>query len=164
MKFYHIKDDYIAFLRLYDTKVPDNKHESRPYVGVVLEIDGIKYYAPFSSPKQKHKHMRNGTDFRKIANGRYGAINFNNMIPVVDDALLQIDIGKISDKQYKSLLDNQYRAIVEDAENIKRTAEKLRTLLFKAEANLSEYEKSVKSRCCDLQLLEQVYSAYADKC
>ncbi len=53
MKFYYIKDSYIEFLREYDLKVSINKQGSRPYVGVVLEVDGIKYYAPFTSPKAK---------------------------------------------------------------------------------------------------------------
>ena len=43
MKFYHIKDDFISFLRQYDSKVSENKNQTRPYVGVVLEIDSIKY-------------------------------------------------------------------------------------------------------------------------
>ncbi len=47
MKFYHIKDDFISFLRQYDSKVSENKNQTRPYVGVVLEINSIKYYAPF---------------------------------------------------------------------------------------------------------------------
>ena len=88
MKFYHIKDTYIDFLRKYDEKVPENKNESRPYVGIVLTIGDIEYYAPFSSPKPKHKKMRNTKDFRKIGGGLYGAINFNNMIPVVKSALI----------------------------------------------------------------------------
>ena len=116
MEFYHIKDDYISFLKPYDSKVPENKQESRPYLGIVLQIGPIKYYAPFSSPKSKHKKMRNGKDFRKIASGKYGAINFNNMIPVVDEALIYIDISSIEEK--------------------------------------------VKERCCDLKLLEKVYSEY----
>ena len=76
----------------YDAKVADNKKGKRPYVGVVLEIEGIKYYTPFTSPKEKHRKMKNTKDFRKINHGIYGAINFNNMIPVVDSALLLIDI------------------------------------------------------------------------
>ena len=44
MKFYNIKDEYINYLKKYDAKVVDNKKGKRPYVGVVLEIDGIKYY------------------------------------------------------------------------------------------------------------------------
>ena len=47
-------------------KVADNKKGKRPYVGVVLEIEGIKYYTPFTSPKEKHRKMKNTKDFRKI--------------------------------------------------------------------------------------------------
>ena len=97
MKFYNIKDEYINYLKKYDAKVADNKKGKRPYVGVVLEIDGIKYYTPFTSPKEKHRKMKNTKDFRKINQGIYGAINFNNMIPVVESALLLIDIDAIED-------------------------------------------------------------------
>lgn len=45
MKFY-----YIAYLKKYDSKVSDNKHSQRPYVGIVLQINRINYYTPFSSP------------------------------------------------------------------------------------------------------------------
>lgn len=104
MKFYHIKDDFISFLRQYDSKVSENKNQTRPYVGVVLEINSIKYYAPFSSPKPKHKKMKNGKDFRKINNGIYGAINFNNMIPVLDEVLIEIDIANIQDFRINTIL------------------------------------------------------------
>jgi protein AbiQ len=124
MKFYNIKDDYIRFLRNYDDKVAENKKESRPYVGVVLEIDGVKYYAPFTSPKPKHQKMKNGKDFRKINQGRYGAINFNNMIPVPDAALLEKDIANETDRQYRRLLQNQYSAIKADWEAIEKNGKK----------------------------------------
>ena len=42
--------------------------------------------------------MKNGKDFRKIKQGEYGAINFNNMIPVPDSALILIDIANIADQ------------------------------------------------------------------
>lgn len=101
MKFYHIKDDFISFLRQYDSKVSENKNQTRPYVGVVLEINSIKYYAPFSSPKPKHKKMKNGKDFRKINNGIYGAINFNNMIPVLDEVLIKmVEKDRYVDRQF----------------------------------------------------------------
>ncbi len=57
----------------------------------------MKYYAPLTSPKPKHLKMKNGKDFRKINGGQYGAINFNNMIPVPDSALLLIDIANEPD-------------------------------------------------------------------
>ena len=45
MKFYNIADEYINFLRTFDSKVSENKQESRPYIGVVIEIEEMKYYA-----------------------------------------------------------------------------------------------------------------------
>ena len=61
MDFYHIKEDYIFFLRSYDGRIALNKGESRPYVGIVLQIGDIKYYVPFTSPKPKHQRMNNKT-------------------------------------------------------------------------------------------------------
>lgn len=157
MKFYHIKDDFISFLKQHDSKVSDNKNQTRPYVGIVLEINSVKYYAPFSSPKPKHKKMKNSKDFRKINNGIYGAINFNNMIPVLDTALIEIDIAKIQNVQYRRLLQNQYNFIKADKKGIQKTAESLRKLLFDDESTLSEHDKIVKMRCCNLRILEERY-------
>ena len=162
MRFYHVKDDYINFLRKYDKKVADNKHETRPYVGIVLEIGNVKYYAPFSSPKPKHKTMKNTMDFRKINGGLYGAINFNNMIPVTDSALILIDIEKISDDKYRRLLQNQYKAIRSDTVQIEKTANLLRELLFSDDSELADYEIRIKQRCCNIKLLEQIYTQYQE--
>ena len=148
MKFYHIKEDFITYLRQFDTKVAENKNQARPYVGIVLEVNSVKYYAPFSSPKPKHKKMKNGKDFRKINNGLYGAINFNNMIPVLDSALIEIDIANIADAKYRRLLQNQYNSIKADEKGILKTAENLRKLIFDAETNLSAHDKVIKQRCC----------------
>lgn len=160
MKFYHIKDDFIAYLRQFDSHVSENKNETRPYVGVVLQIENTKYYAPLSSPKPKHEKMKNGKDFRKINKGIYGAINFNNMIPVLDSVLIQIDIANISDVKYRRLLQNQYNYIKADRNGILRTAQNLRQMLFEDEINLSEYEKTIKQRCCNLRLLESKYQDF----
>lgn len=160
MRFYHIKDDYISYLRTYDSKVPENKQEKRPYVGVVVEIGDIKYYAPFTSPKEKHLKMKNCKDFRKIQGGEYGAINFNNMIPVPDAALILIDIAAIANQKYRRLLQNQYRAIQKDSSAIVSTAEKLRKLVLTEDNVLSEFDRRIKRRCCDLDILESVCSEY----
>jgi protein AbiQ len=129
-------------------------------VGIVVQIEDAKYYAPFTSPKEKHMKMKNGKDFRKIQGGQYGAINFNNMIPVPDKALLEIDINGELDTKYKRLLQNQYRAIKADREAIIRTAEKLRRLVMTEEEKLSLYDKQIKNRCCNLPLLEKVYTEF----
>ena len=104
MRLYHVSDTYIQYLKQFDERVPDNKNQKRPYVGIVVEVGGVTYYAPLSSPKPKHLKMKNGKDFRKINKGVYGAINFNNMIPVPVEELLLIDFNAIQDKQYRRLL------------------------------------------------------------
>ena len=160
MEFYHIADAYIAYLRQFDSKIYYNKHETRPYVGVLIAIDDIEYYAPFTSPKSKHLHMKNDKDFRKIAGGQYGAINFNNMIPVPRSALILMDIGGEPDVQYRRLLQNQYNAIKADYDNILRTAASLRCLILKDDGELSERDKAIKARCCNLRLIESVFRNY----
>lgn len=160
MEIYNIKDSYIQFLRQYDTRVSENKHETRPYIGIVFKLGDMKYYVPLTSPKEKHKKMKNGKDFRKIANGNLGAINFNNMIPVPDHAIILKDIDNEPDQQYKRLLQNQYKEIKADWSAIQKTAEHLRSLVLSSDDKLNNYEKLVKERCCDLSLLESVYLLY----
>lgn len=163
MRICHVTDDYIAYLHQYDAKVLFNKTETRPYVGVLINIGGMKYYAPLSSPKPKHRSMKNSKDFRRIAGGRYGAINFNNMIPVPDCSVVWFDFANEPDPQYKGLLIRQYQAIKQDAKAIKKTAEELRNLLLKDDTLLTDLEKSIKARCCDLTKLEQACTEYENK-
>jgi len=160
MRFYNITNQYISHLKAFDNKIPDNKNEKRPYTGIVLEIEDIKYFAPFTSPKPKHQTMQNSKDFRKINGGLYGAINFNNMIPVADSALIQIDIPNIRNKKYQRLLQNQYSAIRSDKEQIKSVALNLRTLIFTDDRHLSPFDLKVKQRCCNLPILEKAARNY----
>ena len=160
MKFYHIKEDYINYLRSFDKKVAINKNETRPYVGILLTIDSKNYFAPFTSPKPKHLKMKNSIDFRKINNGILGAINLNNMIPVVDEAIIPFSINTISDIKYKTLLQNQYNFIKKDWDNIVKNAQKLYDLLTKPANKRTKYEIIVCERCCDILLLEKIINNY----
>lgn len=49
-QFYHINEHYISYLHSIDTRVQYNKGQRRPYVGIVLSINGIDYYVPLESP------------------------------------------------------------------------------------------------------------------
>ena len=158
MRIYNITDDYINYLHQFDEKVCFNKHEKRPYIGIVLQIGDLKYYAPFTSPKQKHANMKNTIDFRKIGNGNYGAILLNNMIPVIDEALIEVDINSIQDYKYRRLLQNQYIELNNDFEIIQKNASKIRTIAFLDESELSSHQRLIKSRICNLKLLEEKYN------
>ena len=70
--------------------------------GIVFQINDLKYFAPLSSFKEKHKKMSDSIDFIKIKN--YAVINLNNMFPVPEGKYTYVDISKERNLKYKSLL------------------------------------------------------------
>jgi len=91
-----VDSKHCDYLRKFDNRVAYNKDskELRPFIGILFTINDIKYFAPLTSPKLKHKKMKNTIDFIKIGNGTLGAINFNNMIPVKDNNYVLIDLNR----------------------------------------------------------------------
>lgn len=83
MKFYIVSDRYISYLKTIDGKVPDNYNGSRPFIGVVIEVNGVSYIAPLSSPKPQLERINNSkpTAFkiynRKDGTEFLGVINLN---------------------------------------------------------------------------------------
>ena len=57
LRFYHINDDYIAYLSESQRYIWFNKEDkhTRPYLGVIFIINDYKYYVPLCSYKE-HKH------------------------------------------------------------------------------------------------------------
>ena len=106
-RFYHIQEKYINFLHSGDSRVQFNKGQRRPYVGIVLVINNIKYYVPLESPKPNHGKIRSGGPVLKLDEGRLGLMGFNNMIPVPDCALVYFDFNDVEDIKYRNLLINQ---------------------------------------------------------
>lgn len=156
MKLYNVTNDYVDFLKSFDSKVPDNKDPKRPFVGVIFTIDGNNFFAPLSSPKPKHLKMKNGSDFHKINSGHQGAINFNNMIPIPNSELILIDIQAIPDENYRNLLNAQLRFINSIQDILKKKAEKLYRLVDSDDSTLSNHQLQIKKRCIDfILLLEQ---------
>ena len=45
-RFYHIREGYVDYLHKIDNRVQLNKGQRRPYVGIVLSINGFDYYVP----------------------------------------------------------------------------------------------------------------------
>ncbi len=158
---YHVSDKYIDYLRQFDTRVAYNKEGKRPYVGVVVQIENTKYYAPFTSPKPKHLQMKDAKDFMKLEKGAYGAINFNNMIPVPDSQLIKVSIDEIKDEKYRYLLNRQLDVIRRNEAVIISHAVILRDLLISDEDDLSWIDIKVKNRCCNLKILESAYNNFS---
>jgi protein AbiQ len=140
-----IKDDYIQYMYNFDSNIYYNKKESRPYLGVLLYVNNIKYYAPLSSPKKKHVKMKESIKYEKIDKGKLGLLNLSNMIPVPDTAILDFDVNK--DKN-KYLYFSQLRYFKKNYTKIMKKAKKLYSLVVFGNEKL-------KSHCCNYILLEE---------
>ena len=156
LKFYNIDLEYIENLQKIDNKIPDtskqNKKANRKFIGILLTINGINYVAPLSSPKKKHLSMEDGIDFLKIDNGTLGIINFNNMFPVHNHLMTEIDISKENNPKYKILLTKQL-TWCNEIKNKKKILKNSKLLYNLIKIDL--ISEKVKNRCCNFKLLEE---------
>ena len=156
-----VNSKYCDYLRKFDDKVVYNKNEKelRPFIGILFYIDKLEYFAPLSSPKPKHKHMKNSLDFLKIKSGELGVINFNNMIPVTKNNYSLIDLNRItlniSEQKYQKLLKEQLNWLNENYYQVKNKSYKLYYLY-----NMGKLSKRVRARCCNFKLLEGKSAEY----
>lgn len=160
-KIVKINSKYCDFLRKYDEKVPYNKgnKELRPFIGVLFEINNIEYFAPLSSPKLKHKILKNTIDLLKIKDGIYGVVNFNNMIPVTSINYKEFNLNKKSNDKNEinrlNLLKNQLRWLTLNKKEV-LTKSKLLYNLYKN----NKLPNNVRNRCCNFILLEEKSKYY----
>ena len=162
---YCADSDFCDFLRKSDFCVPFtmDKKKTRPFVGIVLNINGFKYYAPLTSPKEKHKTMKDQIDFLKIKDGELGAINFNNMIPILDDCLKKVDLDILPTdtdeiRAYKNLLTNQISWCNETL-HMREILAKAKHLYTAIVGNTAS--DNLKKRCCNFSLDEIQCKLYA---
>ena len=155
---------YCDYLRDYDSKVPYNAGTKilRPYIGVLFTINNCEYFAPLSSPKPKHKNLKNTIDILKINQGEYGVINFNNMIPINESNYIEFDLNKIpKDKKEMlriNLLKNQLRWLTSNKKEVINKSKLLYDLYTK-----NKLPQNVKDRCCNFILLEEKCKEYNGK-
>ena len=151
----YVDSKYIKFLYSFDKRVMYNKGQRRPYLGILFEVKGHKYYAPLTHPKEKFKTMKNSEDFMRIKGGTLGAINFNNMIPVNESSITRINVSEIEDVKYKLLLINQIEFFDDNETEIVNRA----TKLYKAYRS-KKLRKAVADRCCNFMVLEKKSKIY----
>lgn len=149
LRLYRVSEQYIVFLHSIDNRVQLNKGERRPYVGVVLSVNGIDYFVPMESPKPNHKNVKSGIHLMRIDEGKYGLLGFNNMIPVRREALIRFDIGDEPDEQYRQLLWNQIAWCNDHKDIICSHAEKTYNMVLSGK---SMFHLQI---CCDFKKLEK---------
>ena len=154
MKLYRVNDNYLNYLRNVDCRVPQIKPGNvRPFVGVVLSINGISYFAPLSSQKKNNR-----PDFKVSQGGKQIAtVRTAFMLPIPECAITEIDLAseRSKDPKYTSLLINEINFI--------KQAENKAKLLGIA---LKTYEYAMTKRfgydrfCIDFLKLEEAMRSY----
>ena len=161
-KIVRVDSDYCDYLRQFDTKVAYNRNEknTRPFVGVLFEINSCEYFAPLSIPKLKHQKMKNTIDFLKLKDGELGAINFNNMIPVKENNYCLVDLSNkqstVKEARYQKLLKEQLAWLNANYNQVKNKSMKLYKLYTEGRLN-----QSINNRCCNFKLLEEKCKKYS---
>lgn len=156
-----IESVYCDYLRQFDNRVSYNAgiKKLRPYVGVLFSVKDHEYFAPLSSPKPKHKTLKNTLDLIKIDNGKLGVININNMIPVHKSLYNEYDLSlkncPVIDKPRRILLRKQLRWLNGNKDDINLKC----VLLYKRRIK-DNLPRNVIDRCCDYELLEKKCKEY----
>lgn len=158
--FYEINAKYIDYLSALEPHFFHNKcsyqQNERKYIGIILQVNGMDYFAPLSSFKPKHIKMNECVDFIKIKN--YAVLNINNMFPVPKGLYTYINIQKIKNAQYRALLQSEYR-IIKKMRTLSIITALRRVLLLRWENDAMIFrilKKHVKTTINDLQFLQSI--------
>lgn len=154
LRIYRISEKYIKFLHSRDTRVQHNKNSRRPYVGVVLLEGGYKYFVPMESPKPNHATIKHGKHIMRMDGGRLGLLGFNNMVPVKDGELAEVDFSKETDKQYVRLLTKQAAFCNKNKATIMTKAAETYYDVVNGKNSF------LKKICCDFKALEKACRQY----
>ena len=157
IKLYEVNADYIDYLSAYAPHLFQNKkpgqNNERKYIGIVFQINGLDYFAPLSSFKQKHHRMKEAVDFIKVKD--YAVINLNNMFPVPLTERKYVDIRSERDPHYRALLLAEYRFIKSIQEKIRKNAQNVYKIKIKDGTS-----SALAKRCNDFLSLEKACNKY----
>jgi protein AbiQ len=159
--FYDVNLDYIKYLKEAEkskrgfTRVPDIEYqnEKKMVCGVVLEMNGCKYYVPVSSYKtQQANNLLIRLDDDKF-NPVKGSLRFNYMFPVDDRYITKRDFAKEKPGRAEFLRRQWvYCNSIED--DIKKMAQNTYDAVVKGS------DKGLVKASCDFRLLEEAAKKY----
>ncbi|MBI6544433.1 type III toxin-antitoxin system ToxN/AbiQ family toxin [Proteus vulgaris] len=158
MKFYVIADSYINHLVSCDQHVYKNKG-TRPYIGIVLEVNGVEFLAPLTSYKEKQDKIPNNSPliFKMYELGneenKLGMVQINNMVPVLDSEVELLDLS-VLDTKYQNLLNMQQQFLRKNQDELQKKASKLYKIVSKG------FAKGIINMCCDFKALEAAMKTY----
>ncbi len=178
LKLYEIDMKYVRDLAQVDDNVmsvsPQINKDMRPFVGILVLINGKEYCVPLSSPKPKFVKKKNTIDFMRIIDNTVidekgmgkiiGALNFNNMLPVNKEVIYHIDLRKKTsdngkNKAYKELLVKQLDWCQKNEDKLLSHANRTYDIVTK----YPDKSRDLVRRCCNFKKLEAVLEKYIAK-
>ncbi len=162
MKLIEVTDRYINYMKQFFYKTMlDNKENyrenTRKYLGIIISINGINYFAPLSSPK-KSDYDLNGEIKKSTSivlrmvkdyNNKpqlLDTIKLNNMIPIPDSEIIQYNFNIEPNNKYKNLIIDELYWIQRNTRKIRKAAKTLYNLKINEANNInSNNEKFYKS-------------------
>lgn len=158
-------------------------YDNKPYLGILLNQNGIEYVIPLTSAKEKHKSWKNVESDRflifenstksaisqkaifienkdETVKHILSAIDLKKMFPVNECVCSKVDLiigqnDSIETKNYKNLMNKEFSFCVGILDSILHKTTKL-------------YDKQMKTGkvipfCCDFKLLEEKCKEWIDK-
>ena len=131
LNFYTVDLKYIQYLQNAEhehrgfSRVPNMKygkeHKEKFLCGIVLQVNGMDYYVPVTSYKDKKPD-----NFLIVADNEQvvGSLRFNYMFPVPAGLISIRIIDKEPDRAYRALLSQELRYCIKNSEAIQRLAER----------------------------------------
>ena len=163
MDFYRINEEYNQYLQKYEkenrgvTKVPNIRYTDRNKFafGAVMQVHGMNYYVSVSSFDKKQEAnilIRVPGDEKEIK----GSLRFNYMIPVPEECIEKLVIKDVQDKKYRLLLNKEYQFCVDNAERIRKKANKIYEMVT------TNRKQILTDNSCDFHILEAGYREYVE--
>lgn len=156
LKFYDVDEDYVKYLQNADSQIPNISYDTNNkfICGVVLQINGMDYYAPVSSNTKIQKTNLPICD----KHGKVIAtIRFCFMFPVPASLLTEKDFAEIALKDigYANLLSTEFKY-----------CKSIQTEILQKANNVYQIGCNKNHRfnytCCDFKLLEEKYTEFVN--
>jgi len=158
--FYLVDDDYLTFLRRFDSRVSANHGVGqRPFVAVLASGLGKDFLIPLTHYVKKRNLGVLPLRLIGTANPeKLGTLLVNNMIPFRSDIATQLNINAVTDPKYQILLRKQWK-ILRDAEFQQRVEKEVKKA-YCFQTNPKNVTNPFHVIFNDFVLLEKAVSTY----
>lgn len=162
MQLVYVNSDYISYLRRFDNRVRMNKSH-RPYLGIVLNINGFQYFAPLESAKPGKRISSqiafNVWDNPNTDDNPISFLLLNDMIPVARNCYTPINFDSEKQNNFK-----KYTLLLAEVNYIRPRKEAIMRRARKVYVNRTEkHIPFIKQMCLDFKDLENRLKEYLDR-